>query len=610
MAVRPQPAAALGRRLGLTLADGRVLGSRTQALRGSGIASADLARRLAAESDVEWAVVDGRKTIRAVTPNDPLYADNQTTALPVVGQWYLRAPDSTLVAAIDAVGAWAFTTGSSTVTVAVLDTGVRFDHPDLANKLYPGYDFISDTATANDGSGRDSDASDPGDWTTSSDGCTAGNSSWHGTQTAGIIGASTDNGIGIASVGRDVMVLPVRVLGKCGGFDSDIIAAMRWSAGLSADPVANSHPARVINMSLGSSGSCSSAYVDVFAEMVAHDVAVVVAAGNDNGLAVGTPANCAGAIAVGGLRHQGTKVGYSDIGPEIALSAPAGNCVNSDTPANSGRYPPSQPCLYPLVTTTNSGSTTPVAGSSAYTGGSNTSGIDLTLGTSFSSPQVAGVIGLMLSANSALTLEQIRSVLQSSARSFPSSGAGASVPQCHAPDSTEQIECYCTSNTCGAGMLDARASVVAVAAGAVLPPAFKMSVGNTAPTAGTSVNLSVVGAAASGGRSVSSYQWSIFSGAGLANFDGATNGPNATLLPQSAGTVTVELRVTDSAGASSTSRRTMTIQAAPTPTDNGGSGSGSGGGSSGSSSGGGGGAVSPFWLGALGVAALLRRRRR
>jgi serine protease len=178
-----------------------------------------------------------------------------------VGQWYLRAPDSTFVSAINALGAWAFSTGSKQVTVAVLDTGVRPDHPDLNRKLHAGYDFLSDISGANDGSGRDPDASDPGDFARRGD---CGNpqfmaSSWHGTQVAGIVGAATDNGLGIAGVGRDVMVLPVRVLGACGGTDSDIIAAMRWAAGLSSDvggasPVANQNPAKVINLSLGSAG--------------------------------------------------------------------------------------------------------------------------------------------------------------------------------------------------------------------------------------------------------------------------------------------------------------------------------------------------------------------
>jgi serine protease len=150
---------------------------------------------------------------------------------------------------IDVEPAWANTTGVSAVVVAVLDTGVRFDHADLSRvgaggNLLPGYDMIHDPEIANDGDGRDADPSDPGDWLTlaevtqsggSFEDCadTAQDSSWHGTQTAGLIAALTGNGVGMASVGRNVRVLPVRVLGKCGGYDSDIIAGMRWAVGLS-----------------------------------------------------------------------------------------------------------------------------------------------------------------------------------------------------------------------------------------------------------------------------------------------------------------------------------------------------------------------------------------
>ena len=455
-AQRPQHAAALGSRLSLPLADGRVLGALTQALRGAGLSSSQLAERLAAQPDVEWAVPDLRRRWLAL-PNDPYFATGQTSVTPAVGQWYLRAPDAAIVSAIDAVGAWDVSRGSSTITVAVIDTGVRFDHPDLASKLHPGYDFILDRTTANDGDGRDSDPSDPGDWTIANQ-CASGeaarSSSWHGTQVSGIIGAATDNGLGMASVGRQVMVLPVRVLGRCGGYDSDILAAMRWAAGLSSEPVANPHPARVLNISLGSSGSCNVSYRAAMSELSAAGVTVVAAAGNETGLAVGVPANCPGVIAVSGLRHTGTKVGYSSIGPEVAIAAPAGNCVNLQGA-----------CLYPLLTTTNSGTTSP--GANTYSDSNHA-----TLGTSFASPIVAGVVALMLSVDPALQSAQIKSLLQSSARRFPSTGAEATVTACRAPDRVDQLECYCTTATCGAGMLDAAAALALVAPppAAVTPP--------------------------------------------------------------------------------------------------------------------------------------------
>ncbi len=127
-AAGPQHAQALGLRLGLALADGRVLGPRSQLVTGSGIRSADLAARLAALPDVEYAEVDARKRPFAA-PNDPLYAAGQATTTPAVGQWYLRAPAATTVSAINAEAAWAITTGKPSIVVAVLDTGVRSNTP-------------------------------------------------------------------------------------------------------------------------------------------------------------------------------------------------------------------------------------------------------------------------------------------------------------------------------------------------------------------------------------------------------------------------------------------------------------------------------------------------
>ena len=229
-------AQALGQRLGLAMSAGSTVSERSQVVFASGITSAELAQRLALEGDVEYAVPDRRRH-HFVAPNDPLYADGVAGNGPAVGQWYLRAPTGAVQSSINVEAAWSITTGSPNVVVAVLDTGVRFDHPDLlavaaGGNLLPGYDMISDVAVANDGNGRDPDPSDPGDWLTQAEISTRGGpfyqcsttpegSSWHGTQTAGLIAALTNNGIGMASVGRHVRVLPVRVLGKCGGQRSE-----------------------------------------------------------------------------------------------------------------------------------------------------------------------------------------------------------------------------------------------------------------------------------------------------------------------------------------------------------------------------------------------------
>lgn len=466
----PRHAQRLSQTLRAPLTDGRVLGPHTQALRGQGLSSSELARRLSRLPEVEWAVVDERRRIHNL-PNDPLFADNQRTVTPAVGQWYLRAPTAEAVSAINAVGAWVNTQGASSVVVAVLDTGVRPEHPDLQGKLHPGYDFIGldrggAATTANDGNGRDNDPTDPGDWTNANE-CSAGEaasaSSWHGTQVSGLIGAATNNGAGMAGAGWNVMVLPLRVLGRCGGYDSDIIAAMRWAAGLSQNVgvstvlnVPNPFPARVINMSLGSQGTCTAAYQDVVDELRGAGVTVVAAAGNDTGLKVSVPANCPGAVAVSGVRHIGSKVGYSNIGPEVALAAPAGNCVNLQGT-----------CLYPLLTTINLGQRQ--AAANGYSDGS-----DYSVGTSFAAPLVAATVGLMLSVDPTLTPSKVREILQATVRPFPSSrplAAGEDpVPTCRAPDDRDQLECFCTATTCGAGMLDAGAAVARTLALRPAPP--------------------------------------------------------------------------------------------------------------------------------------------
>ena len=544
----PQTAATLGQRLGLALSDGRALGSRSQVLHGQGLSSRALVEKLAQQADVEWVVEDQRRFALAA-PNDPLYADNQTGSTPAAGQWYLRAPTGSVVSAINAEGAWAITQGSASIVVAILDTGIIKSHPDLSSKLLAGYDFISNIATANDGNGRDSDPSDPGDWITAAEdasgtfkGCGAEDSSWHGTRVASIVGAATNNGIGMAGTAPNAPLLPVRVLGKCGGYDSDIQAAMLWSAGIAVPGVSsNANPARVINMSLGSSGSCNAAYQDVVNQLAAAKVVVVAAAGNE-GLAVGTPASCSGVVAVAGVRHAGTKVGYSSLGPEVAIAAPAGNCVNLD-----GQ------CLYPITAATNTGSTSPVG--SSYTDGSN-----YNVGTSFAVPQVAGTVALMLAANSALTPGEVTSLLKSTARSFPSSGADAGVGTCQAPSGVAQnSECYCTTSTCGAGMLDAAAAVQAAAATA-LPTAVIASSASRV-LAGETVTLDGSGSSAAGGRSIAAYRWSIIGGVGLASISGSSTASSVTLSAGAEGTVTVQLTVTDSLGQTATQSSSFAIAA-------------------------------------------------
>ena len=229
--------------------------------------------RLSALPEVQYAEPDAVMQ-PTLTPNDPQYGN----------QWHYFAPGSGHYG-INAPAAWNLTTGSASIVVADIDTGIT-NHVDLAGRTVPGYDFVTDAWMANDGSGRDSDPSDPGDWVAANacySGSPASNSSWHGTHTAGTIGAASNNGVGVAGVNWVSKILPVRVLGKCGGYTSDIADGMRWAAGLAVSGVpTNANPAKVLNLSLGGSGACGATYQDAINAIVAAGTTVVVSAGNSN----------------------------------------------------------------------------------------------------------------------------------------------------------------------------------------------------------------------------------------------------------------------------------------------------------------------------------------
>lgn len=524
----------ISRRTGVALSLLRSITPRMQVLEAApsqqGEAITTTLTRLRADPEVEYASVDERRYAHQVA-TDPLFAQ----------QWYLQNDPST-VSAIDAVSAWDMTTGSAGVVIADLDTGVRFDHPDLlrasqSGRLLSGYDFISNAAVANDGDGWDSDASDPGDWMTSAEsiaapfkGCTVSNSSWHGTRTAGILGALTNNATGIAGITWGTQILPVRVLGKCGGYDSDIQQGMLWAAGMHVNNVPdNPNPARILNMSFGSTGeTCPQSYQDVIQQLTALGVVIVVSAGNEGG-PVDTPGNCPGVVAVAGLRQAGTKVGYSSLGAEIALSAPAGNCVNTA---------PGSQCLYSILTTTNSGATVPQT--NTYTDQFAAAN----LGTSFSAPMVSGIAALMASVNPALNSCQMTARLKEGAQPFPQVSAGETPqpPLCHVPTGASDVqnaECLCTldGKTCGAGMANARAAVAAA-----LRPIAAVSISTRQGAA----ILAATGSAAALNHTLASYQWRAISGVAVSP-QGAGTATVTVPLP-ACGLATVELTVTDDAG--------------------------------------------------------------
>lgn len=368
-----------------------------------------LADRLQALGEVEYAEPDyilqhTRK------PSDPRYSE----------QWHYFDQ-----VGINAEIAWDRNTGANSVVAAVLDTGIT-GHADLADRIIDGYDFVSDTDFANDGNGRDADPSDPGDWTTSAEatnwkgkfwGCPVADSSWHGTHVAGTIGAATDNELGVAGVNWHARILPVRVLGKCGGATSDIADAIRWAAGLAVTGVpANSNPARVINMSLGGPGACGTTLQNAINDAVSADVTVVVAAGNSNTNAASfAPASCAGVITVAATNRSRNRASYSNFGSTVEISAPGGETGTSLTDG--------------VLSTLNTGTQGPVADSYAFY-----------QGTSMATPHVTGLVSLLLSINPSLTPAAVLQVIQSTAQTFPTGST-------------------CSTSSCGAGILDAGAAV-------------------------------------------------------------------------------------------------------------------------------------------------------
>jgi serine protease len=536
-----------------------------------------LLARLATVEDVEFAVADERRYAHA-TPSDPLVAQ----------QWYLLGAQPS---AIRADAAWDITPGSAATVVAVLDTGVRFDHPDLGRaeaggKLLPGFDFVSHPAVANDGGGRDADPSDPGDWITSAEtqqppfdaanclepGETERNSSWHGTRVASLIGAITNNAQGVAGAGWETLILPLRVLGKCGGSDSDIITAMRWAAGLSVPGMPlNPTPAKIINLSLGSTGACTQAYRSVIPEIEARGALVIASVGNEGG-PVGSPANCPGVLGVTGLRHAGTKVGFSNLGPEAALGAPGGNCVNTT----------GGPCLFSIVVASNAGATTP--GASTYTDQFN-----YNVGTSFAAPLVAGAAALMHSIKPQLAPAAFIAVLRDTASFFPTSSATTSavcrVPA--GPGDLQATECICTTQTCGAGMLNAHAAVLGAQG------LFAVAQAPATIEADVAAPLDARASFAASGRTISAYRWSAQDVTGATPMIAEPSEAVTTLRTTGPSQFTLHLVVTDDLGAEDAADIAMATSApspppAPAPAP-----------ASPPSGGGGGGAASVWLLAAL-----------
>jgi len=423
-----------GQQLGATMRVLRATASGANVLQLSRTMSLDEAKALAADlmardPDVEYAEPD-RIMLPLFVPNDPMYTQ----------QWDLFDAKG----GMNVPAAWDKSTGAG-INVAVIDTGYR-PHVDLQGQILPGYDFITSSAISADGNGRDSDASDPGDNTYAGQ-CGTGipaqdqASSWHGTHVAGTIAAKANNGVGVAGVAYGAKIVPARVLGKCGGYTSDIADAIVWASGGAVTGVpANANKARVLNLSLGGSGTCDTTTQNAINSARSRGAVVVVAAGNSNiNAANSNPANCAGVIAVAAVGRTGGKASYSNYGSVVDVAAPGGD-------SGAG-----------ILSTWNAGTSTPAGDNYGYM-----------MGTSMATPHVAAVAALMLSKNPNLTPDEVEAKLKSSARAFPAACSG-----------------------CGAGIVDAAAAVNAAAATAtVTPPTQNEVEPNNSIPAANAVNVS------------------------------------------------------------------------------------------------------------------------
>ncbi|AKJ00438.1 serine protease [Archangium gephyra] len=382
-----------------------------------------LVQQLSAVPGVRYAESNLRVKAFSV-PNDPLYSR----------QWHY--PGMNLPAA------WDITTGLDSMVVAVVDTGI-VRHPDLDSRVIAGMDLISDPANAGDGNGVDNDPTDMGKDSPN------GGSSYHGTHVAGTIGAVSNNGLGVAGVTWRGKVQPVRVLGASGGSMADIAAGMNWASGGSVPGVpVNPTPARVVNLSLGGTGTVPQSIQELVNAGVARGSVFVIAAGNENRDATNTfPCNMQNVICVGSVRFDGKRSGFSNYGPPVDVMA-AGGQTSEDR--NGDSYPDG--VLSTLMDARNQPS------------------YEWYNGTSMAAPHVAGIVALMLAVNPSLTFAQVEAILKETADTSSRCAEG-----------------------CGAGLVNAQAAVLRAKGSSGTEVAPKLGVGSTqlSFSAGGSQQLSV-----------------------------------------------------------------------------------------------------------------------
>ena len=530
-----QQAQQLGAQMGESMRFVRHASGRTQVLalpEPRAIAEMEaLAARLTALPEVEYAEPDRRRYIMV---NDPRFPE----------QWHYLDPESphidgfTRAGSANVEAAWAITTGAGDVTVAVLDTGI-LPHADIASlvttysgRLAPGFDMVSDSILNNDNRDvRTANPLDPGDFVTNSEsneegglfeGCPT-TSSWHGTHVSGTIGALTDNDFGVAGIDHNARILPVRVLGKCFGNVSDIMDGIRWAAGVPVSGVPdNQNPARIINLSLGGEGECSTAEQQAIDDARTAGAIVIAAAGNQSepdgtiaDVSNISPANCDGVITVAALARDGSRAFYSNAGSLVNIAAPGGEF---DWPGDGTGSGVGEAGM--VLSTSDGGQQTP----------ENDNDFIWEQGTSMAAPHVAGVLALVLALNPELTGAQAETLLLNNAREFP-------------PPNGDPFDC--TTDLCGEGIVDAELVLTAVLNGNTAPSGFIIS---STPDAdimpGDTITLTASGVPDDADES---YQWLQARG-----LPGPFSTPEDLVtdfeVPEGTGPVRVQFRVTSSGG--------------------------------------------------------------
>lgn len=549
-------------------------------------AATALAARIARDPAVEYAEPDIILRKLQTVPNDTRFS---------AWQWNLLAPNANYNGEIlpinsgnfkntTAVGganlplAWDLTQGSNAVIVAIIDTGI-VNHTDLGGmgvgtdvyvpfgRFLAGYDFISGNVgagtlpanfVANDGDGRDADASDPGDWVTTQEEtdyaslCDDGqagaqNSSWHGSHMAGVAAAATNNNFGVAGVGWLVQILPVRALGKCGGSLSDIAEAVRWAAGGTVSGVTNiSNRASVINLSLGGGNTCPATMQAAVDFAISQGAVVVAATGNEGNAALIAPANCDGVIAVTGHTINGDNADYANVGGRTTISAPGGG---SPTLLGAGGPTDDSNWLgYYIGSTILFGNMGPTSTSSS---GASGPAFGFFTGTSAATPQVAGVAALIKSrliADPNVTPAFIRAwlTMRDSITAHPAGGA-----------------CVGAIFSCGKGLLNARRALDAAdnRTPAVSTETFVVVQPNT--------TVSLVGtAAAFPPAAITSTTWTQVGGSPTVTLNGGTTSTASFTAPATGSVLLFQFVAADNAMRNGADRVTVRVNTPPVITAN------------------------------------------